>query len=325
MTRTDEPIAAADAASGRVESIVPLDEGMPAAAALKQIHRELLRRIEANEDGVRSVVPGEYLHDFRVAVRRTRTGLRQLRQVYPRAIGDRFAGDFKWLSGLTGTARDLQVYRRAFETFPAALGADGVADLAPFAGFLREHERDERQRCTGALSSSRYHELKDDWRGFLQGTGASGQHPDGPDAARPVRAVAAQRIRAAYDRVVRRSSELQADSPAATFHRMRLDCKKLRYLLEFFGNLFDGEEGVQTIRSLRRTQDALGAINDLRVQAEWLARYDVDGAATRALADYLGERQTRERQEFLARFSEFIGADTAAGLDRFLGSGSSTQ
>jgi CHAD domain-containing protein len=325
MTMTEEQVAADEAASGRVENIVPLDAGMPAITALKRIHLELLRRIEANEDGVLGLVPGESLHDFRVAVRRTRTGLRQLEQVYPHAVGARFADDFKWLSGLTSTARDLQVYRRAFEVFPAALGADTVADLAPFREFLRAHERDERQRCTSALASSRYQGLKDDWRRFLQGNGSCEEHPDGPDAARPVRAVAAQSIRAAYDRVVRRSPGLQADSPARTFHRMRLDCKKLRYLLEFFGNLFDGQEGLQIIRSLRRTQDALGAINDLRVQADWLARYDVDAAAPRALAEHLQQRQACERQAFLARFTEFIGADTAAGLDRFLDSCATAQ
>jgi len=302
--------------AGTVETIVPLQASLSAAAALKKIHRELRRRIEANQLGVRDVLPGEYLHDFRVAVRRTRTGLRQLKRVYPRADRKRFADDFQWLSKTSNDARDLEVYLQSFDTFSEALGADTVDALAPFIAFLRDHERRERGGCTEAIVSGRYRSLMSDWRDFLQQPAAG---DGGPDAGRPVREVAAERIAAAYERVGRRSEGLRVDAPAAAFHRLRLDCKKLRYLLEFFAGLFEGNDGVRAIVALKQTQDSLGAINDLHVQAGWLERFAGEETdAMLALGAHLRQRHLAERRQFLERFATFTSEETASTLREFV-------
>jgi CHAD domain-containing protein len=322
MMKTEPDTARAPDAgvdTGTVETIVPLAATLSAAAALKKIHCELLRRIEANQLGVRDLLPGDYLHDFRVAVRRTRTGLRQLERVYPAAARKRFADDFQWLSKNSNDARDLEVYLQSFDTFSEALGADTVDALAPFIRFLRGHEGRERGRCTEAIESTRYRSLMSDWRDFLQ---QPADRVDAPDASRPVREVAAERIASAYERVVRRSGGLQLDAPATAFHRLRLDCKKLRYLLEFFADLFEGNDGARAIVALKQTQDSLGAINDLHVQAGWLERFPGEETdATRALGGHLRERQRIERNEFLERFATFTSAETAATLRKFVRTG----
>ncbi|MGD8327932.1 MAG: CHAD domain-containing protein [Acidobacteriota bacterium] len=302
--------------TGTVETIVPLASTLSAGAALKKIHRELRRRIEANQLGVRDVLPGDYLHDFRVAVRRTRTGLRQLKRVYPTADRKRFADDFQWLSKTSNDARDLEVYLQSFDTFSEALGADAVDALAAFIGFLREHEQRERGRCTEAIESPRYRSLMSDWRDFLQ---QPADPDDGPDAGRPVREVAATRIATAYERVRHRSKDLHLGAPAAAFHRLRLDCKKLRYLLEFFADLFEGNDGARAIVALKQTQDSLGAINDLHVQAGWLERFaGQETDATLALGKHLRQRHLAERRQFLERFAAFTSEETASTLREFV-------
>ncbi len=302
---------------GLIEPITPLDPALRTDVALKRIHQELLRRITAHEAGVRDALAGEYLHDFRVAVRRTRTGLRQLKRVYSRQASKQFAADFAWLSANTSVARDLEVFIASLDVYQACLGSVTVEGLQPLVGFLRDHERTERTLCTSTIESASYQSLISNWDAFLR----SPPEPDGAarDAARPVREVAAERIDSAYARVVRRGANLDETSPAARFHRLRLDCKKLRYLLEFFGALFDGEEGAGTVATLRATQDSLGAINDLRVQREWLARFDAPSTdSTDALSGYLEGRQKEERAAFLERFALFISDDNRAALRRFL-------
>jgi CHAD domain-containing protein len=319
MSRTEEPRAhSPEAVPAALPYIVPLRAAMDADTALRAIHRELQRRILANQDGVRQGRGGEFLHDFRVAVRRTRTGLSQLKRVYPRPEAMRFAADFKWVSTATGTARDLEVYLAAFEYFRDALGDEAVDALEPVVVFLRHHQSIEQSDCTEVVESQRYAALMRDWSDFLQQPQTTTEEES--NAPRPVADVAAQRIDAAYRRVVRRGDGLREDSPAAAFHRVRLDCKKLRYLLEFFGTLFKGEESARTIVALRRTQDSLGAINDLRVQAAWLRRLpEPPGRAASILAAYLQGRQQQERAAFLGRFATFISEDNAAPLRRSLG------
>ncbi len=333
MPEEPGPTDPADSPQARpIGWIVPLEPPLRADLALKKIHLELLRRISANEQGVSAALGGEYLHDFRVALRRTRTGLRQLKRVYPRDVAKRFTAEFSWLSSTTNAARDVEVFLASLELYRADLGNDTIDALAPHTGLLRDHQRIERTRCTDALASGRYRSMMASWRRFLEQTpklpdlpGLPGL-PDPPDlknapenASRPISEVAAERIHKAYCRVAARGAEMQLASAADAFHRLRLDCKKLRYLLEFFGQLFDGEQSMQTIVTLRQTQDSLGAINDLRVQADWLARLpDPPTAATRRLAAYLGERQQAERSAFLDRFAAFIENHNETTLRRFL-------
>ena len=255
-----------------LESIVPLEPALRTDLALKKIHLELLQRISANQGGVSAALGGEYLHDFRVAVRRTRTGLRQLKRVYPGDVTKRFTADFSWLSSTTNTARDLEVYLSSLERYRTDLGNGTIDALAPLTGFLRGHQHIEQTRCTDALSSGRYGSMMESWRRFLeQPSDLEGAPEDvlekalekAPDnASRPVCEVASDRIHKAYCRVAERGAEIQLASPADAFHRLRLDCKKLRYLLEFFGEMFDGEQAREAIEALRDTQDSLGTIND---------------------------------------------------------------
>ena len=53
-------------------------------------------------------------------------------------------------------------------------------------------------------------------------------------------------------------------------HVLRIHCKKLRYLMEFFSSLFHPETMNSLIEQLKTLQDNLGDFNDLRVQEEYL-------------------------------------------------------
>ncbi len=53
-------------------------------------------------------------------------------------------------------------------------------------------------------------------------------------------------------------------------HALRIHCKKLRYLMEFFAGLFPPETINGSIEQLKLLQDNLGDFNDLRVQEEYL-------------------------------------------------------
>ena len=58
---------------------VDLSPDMRADAALKRVLLHLLGTIEVNEKGTKTDIDSEFLHDFRVAVRRTRSALTQVK------------------------------------------------------------------------------------------------------------------------------------------------------------------------------------------------------------------------------------------------------
>ncbi len=61
--------------------------------------------------------------------------------------------------------------------------------------------------------------------------------------------------------------------PDEAVHQVRIQCKKLRYLVEFFSELLPAEETEHIEKQLRRLQNTLGLFNDYSVQQRSLLSY----------------------------------------------------
>ena len=240
-------------------------------------------------------VDSEFLHDLRVAVRRTRSAQRQLRGVFPPEPLGHFREEFRWLQQATGPTRDLDVYLLGFDDLVAGLDDERRSDLAPLRTLLRRRRAAERRRMVRALRSPRFTALLEAWRAFLDGLSAL-PVDDRPDAARPIADLAAERIRRTYRRMVEQGRAIDDASPAEALHELRKLGKELRYLLEFFAALFPVEVVKPMVADLKGLQDVLGRFYDREVQAAMLrsvgrrgcgarrraGRADGDGAARRA-------------------------------------------
>ncbi len=103
---------------------------MPAAAALAAVLTALLDTIEANVPGTVRDVDTEFLHDLRIAVRRTRSALKLAGDALPGGVAGRYRAEFKWLGDLTTPTRDLDVYLLGFPEMAAGLVAATAEELA---------------------------------------------------------------------------------------------------------------------------------------------------------------------------------------------------
>jgi len=98
---------------------------------------------------------------------------------------------------------------------------------------------------------------------------------------------------------------------AEVLHQLRIECKKLRYMLEFFRSLYTPSQIKGLIRTLRRLQDNLGDFNDCEVQQlklkefarTMMSRGGFPPETFMALG-CLVERLETSQQEELDRFSE---------------------
>ncbi|MEP6461932.1 MAG: CHAD domain-containing protein, partial [Frankiaceae bacterium] len=82
----------------------------PAYEAARQIYGSQLDTMSVNASGVIADLDTEFLHDFRVAVRRTRSALKELPGILLAPTEERFRREFKWLGDVTTPTRDLDVY-----------------------------------------------------------------------------------------------------------------------------------------------------------------------------------------------------------------------
>jgi len=214
---------------------ITLSPAMPARVALAGILLRLANTITANVSFVIGDVDIEFLHDLRVAVRRTRSALKLAGDALPGGIAARFAPEFKWLGDLTTPTRDLDVYLTGFDQMAAGLSAASPGDLEPFRAHLATRRLTEHRRLVRGLRSARFTGLMADWRSALEAAARPSAGPE-PD----VGSLAADRIARAHRRVVRLGSALTrtgaGHGPSGTdLHSLRKKCKELRYLLEFFG------------------------------------------------------------------------------------------
>jgi len=267
-----------------------------------------------NEDGLRRDLDSEFLNDFRVAVRRTRAALGQLKQVFPQEQFDRFRADFKWLGNLSGPTRDLDVYLLKLPGYRALLPLELREDLDPLEQLLVRRQRKEHGRLVSSLKTKRYQALLRDWPEALSGKFSTDEVAD--EADRPVHDLASERILRLYRRVLKRGRAAIETPSADRMHRLRLECKKFRYLLEFFSGLYKPAEIRRAIRTLKKLQDNLGDFNDLDVQQRALAEFahelanaETSGERTLIalgrLVERLAAEQERIQREFRERFEPF--------------------
>lgn len=234
---------------------------------MRTILYPLLEIVRGTHGGVLRGVDPEYLHDFRVAVRRTRSALGQIKGVFDREATHRFRSDFSWLGAVTGPARDLDVLLLELAAYQRELRDPLQAELAPLVDHVARQRSQEQAGLAAALEGERYRSLVSAWQDFLDDpeSGCSGKR-----ARHPVARVASRSIRRAHERFEERSSRIGPDSSPTELHRMRIAGKKLRYPLEFFRSLYPRDEVEDSIGRLKRLQDILGAMNDRAVHCRLL-------------------------------------------------------
>ncbi len=154
-----------------------LDPRITAADATRRIHRTLFQTMLANREGVTRNWDPEFLHDFRVAVRRTRSALSQLKDLFPMADVDHFSEEFHWLGVKTGPSRDIDVYLLNIPRYRAALPPEARDDLEPLVQFLQDRKKVEHERLRRCLRSKRFSRLLEDWQAFLEAVGAADPGP----------------------------------------------------------------------------------------------------------------------------------------------------
>jgi CHAD domain-containing protein len=299
---------------------------MPASVAVARLLLRLLDTVELNVDGVLRDIDTEFLHDLRVAVRRTRSAIKLLGAVLPADLAEHFKAEFKWLGDVTTPVRDLDVHLLGFDALTEQLVAASPDDLEPLRAFLVRRRAREFRRLAAALRGPRFRAITDDWRKALLEI----RDVDGPRRRRPTAAVLARAATGkAFRRVAAQGDAITSDSPPETLHDLRKRAKELRYLLEFFAPLYDQVAYRKVLSDLKQLQDCLGEFQDSEVQ-----RHEIRDLADAMLTDSMlagraapaatllamGEiaaklalSQAEARAEFAARFARFAGP---AGRER---------
>lgn len=125
-----------------------------------------------------------------------------------------------------------------------------------------------------------------------------------------------------YKKVCKIARKIDESTPDKTVHSLRISCKKLRYLMEFFTPLFPGGEIKNLIKALKKLQDNLGLFNDYSVQQEFLRlvlseKLPEFGKNRLAVTESIGaltamlyQQQMKERKRVMESFRRFDSEKT---------------
>jgi CHAD domain-containing protein len=305
-------------------ALVDVSPEAPSTELLAQVLGGFLDAMRANLEGLVDDVDTEFLHDFRVAVRRTRSTLKLSRGALPDGTAAEWEPRFKWLGDLTTPVRDLDVYQLELPTMGSWLVGAAPADLLPFERHLRQHRTAERRALLRGLRSTRFTQLMTEWEAALHDL-ADSPAVSGPTAAE----LAASGIRRAGRRVLRDGQAVHADSLATDLHSLRKRCKELRYALEIFAPVVDAADRRRLVTDLKVLQDVLGRFQDTEVQRDALRGFATemmsDGTSAEAvlamgeLIGHLDAAQDDARREFDDAFARLARPENQRRLQRLGG------
>jgi CHAD domain-containing protein len=305
---------------------VELDPEDDIGRAIAKICLHLLTGLQQNYEGLCADIDTEFLHDFRIAVRRTRSLLSLTKKMLPAKEVAYFQQEFSWLGGITGALRDIDVYLLEKQHYLDLLPDSLQPGMEIFFDELHQNRARELKLLRQHLKSERYVKLLSDWRSFLS-------DPDSAlfsnTRALNCREFADALISRRYHRFLKDGRKIRDSSPDKALHQLRIKGKKLRYLLEFFRSYYEDAQLDRIVKHMKRLQDNLGDFNDLSVQRQMLgARLDLLrsknlqtirlAAALGGLIALLSSRQQQVRSRFEATFKRFSQAGVSELLQAMI-------
>ncbi len=308
-----------DPASYSSRITIQLEPDMSARLAVKKICRQLLTNIQLNLPGIINDWDSEFLHDFRVAIRRTRSILAQMKMVFPIKRLSYFRQKLGELQKSTNHLRDLDVYLLRKSNYVTILPPYLRGGLdALFQEITTEREK-EYQRVKSLLGDPLYLDILKEWESYLQQENL----PRSRNSQRPILSFSKKVIRQRLEKVLAKGDRLLKKKPEQKeLHQLRIQCKKLRYLLEFFSSLYPEKKIAMLVEPLRFLQDLLGEINDFSIQMRDLEqRFEhyqaqleqrMPLAAIGGLLTYSYQRQQELKQQFQETFQKFSRAEVMA-------------
>ncbi|HET9652215.1 MAG TPA: CHAD domain-containing protein [Usitatibacter sp.] len=229
---------------------VELERHEAPGRAAQRIVAAALAQLQANEAPFIGADDDEYLHQFRVGLRRLRTALRVFRDAFDADMAREMRADCRWISRVTGEARDRDVF---VSTVLPALRLGKSAAARKLMRGARAARAQARQAAREALRSPRYSRFVLRFARWLAS--------EPPANRAKLRTLAASVLERGHRKAMHGVRRLAAMTPAQR-HRVRIRLKRLRYACEALASLYGRKRAARYVRALTKLQQDLGRAAD---------------------------------------------------------------
>ena len=287
-----------------------LEKGLPLPDASCRLLLQFAQVMESCIPGIIADIDSEFLHDFRVCVRKSRAFLSLLKEQLCDDTISTHRDFLRECGGKTTPMRDLDVYLLEFPRFYNLLPPTLSTYLKAFYDEIWAKRSNAQSNLYDYLCGSEYRRAFASWKEFL-GTPDMFTPVAGTDSARLGRRLIAGK----YRKVRKLATRISAHTSDTDLHILRIECKKLRYCIEFFKEAVGEQVVGDVLSSLKTLQDVLGEFNDMSVQQAWLhdavnSQEVIRGpgvhAAIGGLMTSLYARQQNSRKQVFDEFNRFV-------------------
>jgi CHAD domain-containing protein len=250
--------------------------GAPVAELIQAALKSAVARVQAADPEARRGEP-EGIHRLRTSTRRLRSELRAVEGLVDCCWHQRLEAELKWLTGLLGSVRDLDILRQrlheAIHELPSSSNdCEPSLDetLRPLFQAIDDRHATNARALREALQADRYRQI-------VTALESSAEHPALKDEAwEPCRTALPPLAAAAWRRLKKRACELDESDPDAEFHEVRKRAKRARYAAELIAPALArriDKDAERFIRLTTRVQDVLGEHQDAIVASTEIEKF----------------------------------------------------
>lgn len=265
-------------------------EGKDPAKDIPLALQHQLKRLRELEPGVRTGLDDEFLHQYRVAIRRSRAIAESLLDIADNKTLATSVKRLKRHARTTGQLRDLHVF---LKDIPGLCQDNGELQSA-LTTWVQGKADKAHQGVIKNLDSKSYRSDMHNWEDFIHSGAlkklAGRMRPD--DVSRAI-----NRRLQTFNTL---TAETLHDAPDEDIHRLRKQLKRIRYLMEL-----DTKHWKDALKNLKYRQELYGRFQDLCAQADQIHQFldqapETLPAAARNLLTDLQQEKANTRREILA-------------------------
>lgn len=271
-----------------------------------------------NRPWIASHPDAEFLHDFRIALRRTSCMMKSFAAILKTIDTTSIESEIKTFARATATTRDLENLGSSIEKFEKLSGHYGQCSrLSDIIAQELNEQYDELSvltnspRCDDLILSlarlaKRCSLLNLVTTQSIRWDPYDGKGPIELGPTVPISIAARSIVALQCDSFMRVVSKAKKRPSNNSHHKLRKEIRQFRYLLEFLRSINDGTQATRIISKLKDLQSELGQIQDANIQIELLqqlcASYLIKKSVQKAMTRYL----THQRKQGLAKYKKQI-------------------
>ena len=244
---------------------------------------------QANLLGTLTLSDPEFIHQFRVSLRRLNSLIKVFKPALPERFQQRWTKKLKALSQITGDVRDLEVMQSCI-LLPIQQSGDQQAQAMVSEVFVAYEEA--RQAALTQVKQLSF-------GGPVLLFALDVQELATDNFPKNLPRFAEKQVSGLHRNTLKRLAKTLKSPTPENAHRFRIALKHLRYSCEFFAPLFDQEEMAQYAKTIAKLQDEFGFINDFHVSLSRLQVWVDQGAVSREAREVISAWHITHAQEVL--------------------------